>query len=38
MSETLPIIAAPPKDHMAQAHQWLALALTNFAKAEQAIG
>lgn len=38
MTETLPIGVSLPKDDLAQAHQWLALVLTNFARAEQAIG
>ena len=38
MSEELPIVAASPKRDLADAYQWLALVLTNFAKAEQAIG
>lgn len=38
MSENLPIPVVPPRDDLAQAHQWLAQVLTNFAKAEQAIG
>lgn len=38
MSEELPIVAAEPKRDLADAYQWLAQVLTNFAKAEQAIG
>lgn len=38
MSENLPIVAANPKGDEADALIWLAQVLTNFAKAEQAIG
>ncbi|KPF63888.1 hypothetical protein [Porphyrobacter sp. AAP60] len=38
MSESLPIHQASAHDDLAVAHQWLAQVLTNFAKAEQAIG
>lgn len=38
MSESLPIISHCAKDDLASAHQWLAQVLTNFARAEQAIG
>lgn len=38
MSESLPVHKASAPDDLAVAHQWLAQVLTNFAKAEQAIG
>jgi hypothetical protein len=38
VSETLPVIAAATNRDLADAYQWLAQVLTNFAKAEQAIG
>jgi hypothetical protein len=38
MSESLPIHQTSANDDLAVAHQWLAQVLTNFAKAEQAIG
>lgn len=38
MSENLPIVAANPRGDEAEALIWLAQVLTNFAKAEQAIG
>jgi hypothetical protein len=38
VSVNLPIAESPPTDDMAKALHWLALVLTNFAKAEQAIG
>lgn len=38
MTENLPIVAANPKGDQAEALIWLAQVLTNFAKAEQAIG